>query len=700
MSTPVPTSLLVMARKRAALSQTQLAVALQVAASVVSRLEATEQADDQMAKRYLSAVNSEFGSQILEFYKQKWRSIERPPFMHPDRGSLWAAEQAMQALDRFQESSQFDVILQDPLSRLKARILTETGFVHHMEHGIAFIGEIGVGKTTALSFLTNLVMADKSGELKSVFPTGSGRTTVCEVAIKIAPTFGIAVDSLAEEEVHALVADLVSGLKTGKGGIPSELERVIRNMADLRRIPSRSKGKPVDHLKDMVEATDDVDQVIAEVISRMKLSTRTEAQMILSESAEGSMEWLAINFAKINYGQHPSFSVPQRITVLMPLNALRNTPYRLSVIDTKGVEGTTQRPDLKAQIDDPRTVTVLCSKFSDAPGSAAISILREVLDSGSDAVESKRICLLVLPKDDEALKVVDDTGNNPSDAEEGYAVREAQIDQQFATEGLRTIPMNFFNFSKDHPEDVWTWLTSMIEQVRANKVSKIHRLVQASQDLILNSDVAKTRQARLHIAETMEQAAARFESLPGIKRHAHLNLVEQAKKSNANSIAASASINRRGKWPNFPIPHILGVGVQKDANLRTRDSFVRLDEQIESLKSKYSHLHDIKEFLDSAQEEMAEWKQEFLHRATLIGRVSFSQYLEKADSLWAKCAHRYGAGGGYRIDVSDIFLTHFEEDPEAQVASEKVEISLLKAWQDIVITPLRQAVGYHDEQAD
>ena len=51
MSATIPISLLVMARKKADLSQTQLATVLQVAASVVSRLEATEQADVQMAKR-------------------------------------------------------------------------------------------------------------------------------------------------------------------------------------------------------------------------------------------------------------------------------------------------------------------------------------------------------------------------------------------------------------------------------------------------------------------------------------------------------------------------------------------------------------------------------------------------------------------------------------------------------------------------
>ena len=702
MSTQIPTFLLKTAREKAELSQSQLAAKLEVSASVVSRLEGTEFVDPRMAERYLLSVKTDFATQILDYYKQHWQFIERPPFIHPERTVLWTAEQAMQILDQFEKEPQFDSILQDPLSKLKSRIITETDFIRLREHGIAFIGRIGDGKTTALSFVTNLVATDKNGTQQSVFPTGSGRTTVCEVAIKIAPAFGIAVDSLPEEEIRLLVSDLVIGLDTGKGGLSSELERVIRNMADLRRtsMPSKDsneKPKTVDPLKEIIDSTEDRDQVIAEVISRMKLETRTEAQMILSESAEGNLDWLATNIAKINYGQHPGFSVPQRITVLLPLKALRETPYSLSVIDTKGVDGTTQRPDLKAQIDDPRTVTVLCTKFPDAPGETPMSVMREALESGSDALDAGHLCLLVLPRDDEALRIVDDSGNTPDSAEEGYAIRELQICQQFATEGLPNIPINFYNVKADKPEDTWAWLASRIEHVRANKIVRINRLIEAANDLVTNSDVAKTRQARLAIANTMKRAIEeRFRQLPGIIRPAHQNLVSQIKKTHQRSIAAS--IGRRGNWENFPVFHILGVGVRTDMNLRSRETFVRIDEQIEVLKSTYAHLLDIKQFLESLQYDLSEWKQEFLRRTELMGRIAFSHYLKGTQTLWNDCETRYGAGSGYKLDVSDIFQRHFEEDGGAIAASNKVEASLTKIWSELVIDPLMETV--HFEEGD
>lgn len=697
----IPTHLLKLARETASISQAALASELAVNASVVSRLEASDHADAKMAERYLRAIKSDLAEEIIAFYSDRWRHIERPDFLHPDRAVLWSAERALQTLEAFEKSDQFDAILQDPMAKLRTRIVSEVDFVRHREHGIAFIGEIGVGKTTALSFVTNLITKTKDEDAKSIFPTGSGRTTVCEVAIKIAPAFGIAVDCLSEDQIRTLVTDLVSGLKFGKSGLPSELERVIRSMADLRRVTVRAKSpaeKPttVDHLKNLIDKVEDIDTVIGEVMSRMRLETRTESQMIMSQDTEGSMEWLSTNISKINYGQHPKFSVPQRITVLLPLEALRDTPFLISVIDTKGVEGTTQRPDLMAQIEDPRTVTVLCCSFPDAPGGVPLSIIRETIDAGSDAVNAERLCLLVLPRNEEALKIVNDGGDVPSDREEGYAIREGQIDQQFSTDGLPSIPVNFFQVGADEPEDIWRWLTSRIEAIRKAKVERIQRHVAAADNLVTNADIAKTRQARHTIADTMEKAAERFQKLRAIVRPAHLNLVAEAKKTHQNSIAAS--VNRRGSWDNFPIAHILGQGVRIDANLRTKDTFVRIDEAIEGLKDSFSHLTDVAQFLENLKDDVEESRKEFLTRVALAGRNLYSPYLSQAVDMWDKCEARYGAGSGYRVDVSAIFLSQFEGDPNAMTAAEKVEAQVAAIWEQIVIDPLLEAAAFEDEE--
>lgn len=697
----IPTSLLRMARDQSGRRQADLAADLGVSASVLSRLEASETTDAKMAKRYLDALASPLAKEIEEYFTRRWRHLDGPDFRHPERETIWSAEQALQTLYAFEKAEDFDQILQNPLTNLRNRIAAEVDFIRHTEHGIAFIGEIGVGKTTALSFVTNLLVAD--GDKKtSVFPTGSGRMTVCEVAIKIAPAYGIAVDSMDEEEVRLLVADLVRGIASGKGGLPSELDRVIRNMADVRRVTVRSRKsgeKPttIDHLKELIDRTGDIDAVIAEVVAKMKLETRTGTQMILSKDTEDSMEWLSNNVSRINYGQHADFSVPQRITVLLPLDALRDTPYAISVIDTKGVEGTTQRSDLMAQIEDERTVTVLCCSFADAPGNVPLSIMRDAVDAGLDAIEGNRICLLALPRTDEALKIIDDTGNRPSSSEEGYAIREGQIEQQFATEGLPNVPVNFFHVESDAPEDIWAWLIERIGAIREAKVARIHRHVAAAEDLVTNANVAKTREARGTIAEAMRKAVERFRELPQVIRPASSNLVAEVKKTHQSSVAAS--VNRYGDWPQFQAAHILGQGVRRDVNLRTNDTFIRIDEVIEGLKDDFGHLADVAQFLENLRDDIQEWRKELLSRVALAGRMLYAPHLTgQAGDLWHACYVRYGEGGGYRIDVSDLFQTHFDSNSDALATSVKVENQVKALWAQIVINPLKDAASFEGEE--
>ena len=686
----IPTVILRMARNKSGSTQAKLAKILKVNASLISRLESSEWTDGQMAERYLGALQSDLGNEIITFFSEAWQHLERPDFRHPDREVMREAECALQTLKTFEDSSQFDPILQRPLTKVRERIIKEVEFIRHQDHSIAFIGEIGVGKTTALSFVMNLIKDEKDGP-ESIFPTGSGRTTVCEVAIKTTSAFGIAVAPLPEDKIRLLVTDLI------KSGITSELERVIRNMANLgRKIvqanPPSDETTTIDPLKDLIDQSAE-DVVVGEVMAKMELEHRTETQMILPEDMENSTEWLRSNIRKINNGLHPNFSIPERITVLLPREALRETPYTISVIDTKGVEGTTQRPDLMEQIENTRTITVLCCRFPDAPGKVPLSLVQETLDSGSDALDAERLCLLVLPREPEALGIINDEGEHPNESWEGYAIRKEQVERQFAVDKLPKIPINFFQVGADNPEDVYRWLTSRIKGIRAAKVKRIESHVSAVQGLVTNADVAKTREARRSIAETISQVAAKRCCLPGVKRPAYFQLLAETEKTHHNSIAAA--VNRQGDWDNFPVAYILGRGVRRDVHLRTRDIFIRIDERIAGLKDSFGHLGDIASFLQTLQEDIQEWRKDFLSRVAREGRARFIPYLRQATKMWDRCEERYGAGAGYRSAVSEIFQEQFEN--EAGATLEQIESRVKEIWNQMIVGALESAAAFDDE---
>lgn len=694
----IPTNVLRRAREEAALKQTDMATKLGVSGSVISRLEKAETTDGAMARQYLEALGTSTGREIAEFYGRDWRLTTRPSAFHPDREALWAGELALQRLEAFAQSKDYDPLLDAPLARIRAGLEAAIAFLLRLDHGMAWIGSVGVGKTTALSLLTNLVIEDKVGQPpRPIFPATGGRTTICEVVVRVAPAYGIGVEAMDEDAVRLLVADLVGGLARGEGGVSTELDRAIRNMADLRRTKDEARGS-VDPIRDLLDQKEGrVDDVVEEVVGRMHLAERTETQLILSENAEEGLRWLSENVTKINYGWHPRFSLPNRVTVFVPAASLRKARYELSLIDTKGVHGTTLRQDLRAQLDDTRTLSILCCGFNSAPDHDALRIMHELKALGSDAIERQRVTVLVLPRGDEAMKVVDEAGEPPERAEDGYGIRAQQVADTLRKESLPDVPVIFFNAMTDATASVWERLCGRLEILRRRQLDRLQRFVDVSEDLVTNADAAKIEQARAAIAEEIARVTQAYSTLrPGV-RPAHQQLIEELGQGHASSIAAA--VNRRGAWVNFPVHHMIGVGVRIDAHLRTDDVFTKIDGGLEGLAQRFAALPEIVAIVEALREDLGEWRQEFLAQAVTVGRVAFKPYLDSATNLWAGLAVYWGQGSGYRSKVATDVKDWFEGTAELADARKRVEERLFEAWSDLVLERLTAAGSLSEEVA-
>lgn len=697
MSGEIPVAVLRAARENAGLTQSQLATRLGITPSVVSRMEKTEHFDRSMAWRYLSAIGTDECGDIREYYEKSWTISDRPSFLHPDRDILWDIEKSLHDLAAFENDEAFDAILARPLGVLRNRLLASAAFLLRTDHNVAWVGAIGVGKTTALSHATGLVLPDDQG-LRSIFPTGSGRTTVCEVLVKVAPTFGLAVECLGVDEVRELVVDLVNGLVKKESGVSAEMDRLLRAMADIHRetVTENGKKRLVDPLKAMLDGGDLPEEIVNRLMTRLNLEVRTANKIILSQEKDRGLEWVADNVAKINFGRHPDFGVPTKITVLLPSKLLSSSPFDVTVLDTKGVEGTTQRSDLRALIDDPRTLTVLCTRFNDAPGEKPMELLREVVETRSDAALRGRIAILALSRGDEALAVRGDDGQNPDTAEEGYLIREEQAYGALSREGLPEVPLFFYDAIRDSSQTVWRELNDRIGAMRERYRERARQLSSAADALIADADAAASLEARALIAKSVDRFAQRHPALPSQARPAHQNLVEQVRSGNASSIAAS--IARRGGWSNFAVHHLLGVGVRADAAARSHRLFIAVDEFLGDLESQFAHLSDVAQSIASMREDVKEWEQEFLGQALALGRVVFKPHLDAANDLWTRCTSRWGAGGGYRDDVANIMQEWFETDLWLDEARRSIDVGLQQAWREIVMANIVAATRTDEDE--
>jgi len=693
----IPTLVLKRAREDAGLKQTAMAERLTVSGSVISRLERSEMTDETMARRYLEAVGTPASRDILEFYGREWRLSERPTVLHPDREALWAGERALQRLEMFERSADYDALLAVPLSLIRMNIEASAAFLSQTDHAMAWIGTVGIGKTTALSNLTNLMIPGKNGIPQPVFPATGGRTTTSEVVIRIAPAYGIAVEPKSEDEIRLLVSEMVRAAAENKGGISTEIDRAIRNMADLKKQKNPEDIRnQIDPISGMIKAAAGVqDDVVEEIVNRMRLGERTETQLILSETNEDGLKWLSKNITAINYGQDPRFSIPQRVTVFVPESAVRRSPYELSIIDTKGMHVTTERSDLQALTNDPRTLTVLCCGFNDAPGADPMKLLKRISELGSDAIERRRVILLVLPQGDQAMKIIDDSGEPPESIEHGYAIRAAQVEDSLVEAGVGRLPVLFFNAIEDSAPKVWDQLNQHVGIIRQYQVERLARFVALSEDLVTNADAVRIQQARVAIAAEARAMAKSYGPLPSSARPAHQTLIDEIKTGHSSSIAAS--IARRGSWDNFEIFHMIGTGVRTDANRRSNDHLLKISGRLEGLEEKFAALPEVKGLLQTLREDIADWRQEFLSRALSVGRNTFKPYLDGSVEFWSDLRTRYGQGSGYRDDIAEMVSTWFESTPALDEARKRVDARLGDAWNELVIARLIEATELGEE---
>jgi transcriptional regulator with XRE-family HTH domain len=682
----IPTVALRKAREAAAINQTEMAQLLGVSSnSVVSRLEKSESTDWPMAQRYLKAIGTPDSLAILDFYACEWKISKRPDFHHPDRDALWEAEKALQSLKEF-EAGEFDELLTAPLNFIRTTLASTADYVWRTDHALAWIGVIGIGKTTALSHLTNLMLAGSDGRPRPIFPTSAGRTTTSEVIVRRAPAFGVAVEPKNEDEIRLLVSELVDALIDAEGGISTELERAIRNMAGLPKSRDPSEPKALlDPIREMLGAepsTDTRDDVIQAIVARMHLELRTETQLLLSENNVSGLEWLSQVVTDINFGRHPRFSIPQRVTVFVPKLFAQKSPYDLTIIDTKGIHGTTDRSDLQALHFENRTLNILCCSFSDAPGQEPLKILKGMLEAGADAIERQRVVLLVLPRADEAIRVVDGTGEQVESIDEGYAFRTGQISDSLREAGIPQIPIVYFNATEDKSAEVWQEISQKIDLVRQRQLDRLSRFTALATEIQRNADAHRIQQARVTLAREAIALARDYATLPGSIRPAQHRLLQQIKISHPSTIAAAAL--RNGSWYNLDIHYIVGAGVRADANLRTRDLATRIAGRLDGLRNQFSSTPEAVALVETLKEDIDDWHQEFLNRAASIGRNTFKPFLDDDPAFWSSLRKRYGQGTGYRDAIVEKLASWFER-AELNNARSKVDARLAEAWKELIL---------------
>ncbi|WP_181790711.1 AAA family ATPase [Myxococcus llanfairpwllgwyngyllgogerychwyrndrobwllllantysiliogogogochensis] len=304
------------------------------------------------------------------------------------------------------------------------------GFLEDPAHSVVFIGNVGVGKSSLISVLAHLLVGSAPADRQrlkdhSVLAIGSGRTTVCEVRIRArhdgdAGQIGLVVEPFSLEDMRKEIefyahdewtrrqTDARRRVEDDTDPTSQEVHRAIRGMTDYAErqetyldggLKRRRNVRPLDEVIPQFSTP----ALFADhLLGRAKLSTRIKTSWWWETSTQEDLKKLKALFEAVNQGTEPSAMLPERMTVVVPEplpGSMSN--LALTLIDTRGLDGKVEsRSDLQELLRDPRSVSVLCAPFKDAPGESLRALVRSMAGDAELRQAAPRALLILIDQGD------------------------------------------------------------------------------------------------------------------------------------------------------------------------------------------------------------------------------------------------------------------------------------------------------------
>lgn len=695
-------------RERSNVKQAELAKKINWSPASLSRVES---GDKELSHEELTLLTEGIGtdeaSKVETVLQRNWLIVKRPQLDHPDSELLWLAEEAAQKLDLVRQKADIRLAFERRVTEYINEIFKGSQLLLNREHQVAFIGSIGIGKSTAICRISELEVFSKgAANPVPVLESGAGGITICEVHLRSGPGYGLIIESRSEEEIRADVmdfAEFIGGFSNLDGqiendevqGISKEVERAIRNMSKLNT--KREKGADgkinrSDDAKELAKNCSSTREFVVEILSRMELHKRDKRDLWYeTSSGKLPLDWLKDTFASINNGRHQDVSLPKRIEVVVPHELLKTDNLSVRFIDTKGIDRTAARADIEKLLDESHTIALLCSRFNDAPAAEARLLLERAKESGVSGV-SEKVALLVLPHPNEALAVKYESGDLVEDVSEGYELKREQISMSLKPMGLEDLPISFFNSHQDDPELLKSFLSDRILVVRKNFRNRLFEVINSANGLLLNQEREQT-QAVIRQAAAQLRAWTQQRSTP-IKLIGHVqdSLVEQMQKAYAATVRAT--VNREGDWANLNYGHHLGFGARRLAVFSLEKLVDRFSDHCKTMQA-VPDFDEATGLIIQAERVMRSSYDDLLRKVQIMGQTRFKDELKLDKAFWTKCSDEWGQGPGYKNRITEHNKDWFSDEERLDLENEL--LSLIQREWDFILMKINSLLDAGDQ---
>jgi transcriptional regulator with XRE-family HTH domain len=687
-------------RDAAGFKQNELARRSEWSPAVLSRIESGERAASaEEIDSLLSAIGTSEARAFAERLSRQWKIIPEPAFDEADDGLIWEAEQAAQSVDALAAQPDVKLFFERRLARYKEELCASAARLTNRRYRVVFSGAIAAGKSTAICRVESLELFDGKGMPIPVLEAGGGGITLCEVHVQRGPEYGFLIEPCSEDEVRRHVLDFARSLlespsssatdamdaDSNSPGASREISRALRSMAELpvRRFPRRSDGsKPpsIDEGRALAERIGDIKALAVEILARMQLHRRDRRDLWYSASNNKEpLAWLQDIFEKVNNGNHPEFSLPKRIEIIVPHSPLREDALSVTVIDTQGIDDVAGRVDLEQHFDDPHTVVVLCTRFEEAPSVHIRHLLTRAREAGVRTLDTNA-AVVVLPRTGEAMQMKD-SGIPVRKAEEGYDVKADEIRLKLHSVGLSNLPVTFFNAAEDDPETLRNFLKGRIAAVRDHHRAALREIVAGANALLANYEKEQAheamREAARHLTNWLQHNTELTERP---SHHVHDSLI--AATASAYPQTINAAIVREGNWHKLSYGHNLSHGARRMATQAAERRLVGFRE-IANLLLRDEKLADAHDLVRQALRALEEGFDDLIRKVQLVGLSIHADELSADAEFWRDCVREWGRGSGYR-DRVNRHNKHWFETRGGKDADGRVQDVIHREWKNAI----------------
>ncbi|GIU15854.1 hypothetical protein TUM4261_33510 [Shewanella sp. c952] len=559
-------------------------------------------------------------------------------------------------------------------------------YLADLNHNIAFIGNVGAGKTTAICHLLGLIHNGVP-----LLSTGSGRTTLCEVQLKSGSALKVELVPHSDKEVYAYLLEFAQYLMPGNGDesdresfkLSAEVDRALRNMLDLKCIRKDKNGNKVriDKAKVLAGKFSSAIELFDEFKRLIMLDKRTVTRHVFDGEQNG-MSWMHETFKNINSGLKGNVSLPKKMILTIPDLTFTNSDVSITIVDTKGVDQIANRHDLDSYLNDDRTICVLCTRFNDAPDKTTMNLLDFASKAGLENRISLETILLILERNGEAKDVMDYDGT-VANTEDGREVRIEQVTNVVdQSRGIKELCMPCFDAKLDSPCDVLELVENKVTGLRKAHIRKLNQITEAVNAIERELTSNSSSEAKNDVRQTLEPWIQKSQrSKPTIDKY-FKELINTILGRTTYAASVRASVNRDGDWHRLDYYQILAVASRSQCVKETEVLCSELNTLVNNMLSNnrlqpaYMLLEQIKNTTDLRLKKLR-------NVAYLLGRSAYQSELEKDTEFWKLLNSQWGKGPGYKQRVAsntnEWFLNVNYSEIELKVVR---EVALL--WDEYV----------------